>query len=79
VQHLDGFLRNEASIQRLKRAVTLANGKKLEAPKALTVNLRKLRRRSRRHSRKQKSSANRRKSARRLAKFHARIANVREN
>lgn len=63
----------------ISTAVTLANGEKLEAPKALTVNLRKLRRRSRRHSRKQKGSANRRKSARRLAKFHARIANVREN
>ena len=39
--------------------------------------LRKLRRTSRAHSRKQPGSANRRKSAARLARIHAKVANVR--
>jgi putative transposase len=38
-----------------------------------------LKRRSKQHSRKQKGSANRRKSARKLAKLHARIAHIRQN
>ncbi len=48
-------------------------------PKALGSSLRKLRRASRAHSRKQPGSANRRKSAARLARIHARVANVRAN
>jgi putative transposase len=49
----------------------------VEGPKALRSSLRKLRRASRAHSRKVKGSANRRKSAARLARIHARVANVR--
>jgi hypothetical protein len=46
-------------------------------PRPLRSALRRLRRASRAHSRKQKGSANRQKSARRLARIHARIANCR--
>jgi putative transposase len=46
-------------------------------PKPLRASLRKLRRASRAHSRKVKGSANRRKSAARLVRVHARVANVR--
>jgi putative transposase len=47
--------------------------------KPLRATLRKLRRASRAHSRKQPGSANRRKSAARLARIHATIANIRED
>ncbi len=46
-------------------------------PKALASSLRRLRRASRAHSRKQPGGANRRKSAARLARIHARASNVR--
>ena len=46
-------------------------------PKSLRAGLRRLRRTSRAHARKQPGSAGRRKSAARLARIHARIANVR--
>jgi len=46
-------------------------------PKALRSSLRRLRRASRAHSRKAAGSANRRKSAARLARIHARVATVR--
>ena len=46
-------------------------------PKALKSSLRKLRRASRAHSRKVRGGANRRKAAARLARIHARVANVR--
>lgn len=46
-------------------------------PKALRANLRRLRRSSRAHSRKRDGSAGKRKSAARLARIHARVANVR--
>ena len=49
----------------------------IPGPKALRSSLQKLRRASRTHSRKAKGSANRRKSADRLARVHARAANVR--
>lgn len=48
-------------------------------PKPLKTALRKLQRASREHSRKQEGSANRRKSAARLARIHARVANVRSD
>lgn len=60
-------------------AATLSNGEKLECPKALKANLERLRRLSRRHSRKARGSSNRRKLAMRLARLHARIANIRQN
>ncbi len=46
-------------------------------PRPLRTGLRRLRRASRAHSRKAHGSANRRKSAARLARMHARVANVR--
>jgi putative transposase len=49
----------------------------IAGPKPLKTSLRKLRRASRAHSRKQPGSANRRKSAAKLARLHARVANVR--
>ena len=48
-------------------------------PKSLRAGLRKLRRASRAHSRKQPGSAGRRKSAARLARIHARVANLRSD
>ena len=49
----------------------------VNGPKALRSSLRHLRRASRAHSRKANGSANRRKSAARLARIHARVASVR--
>jgi len=46
-------------------------------PKPLRASLRRLRRASRAHSRKRPGSANRRKSAARLARLHAKAANIR--
>jgi putative transposase len=46
-------------------------------PKPLRASLRKLRRASRAHARRQPGSANRRKSAARLARIHARVASIR--
>jgi putative transposase len=49
----------------------------IRGPKVLRASLRKLRRASRAYSRMTPGSANRRKSAARLARIHARVANVR--
>jgi putative transposase len=49
----------------------------VQGPKALRSSLRKLRHASRAHSRKQQGSANRRRSAARLARIHARVADIR--
>jgi putative transposase len=49
----------------------------IPGPKPLRASLRRLQRASRAHSYKQPGSANRRKSAARLARLHARVANVR--
>lgn len=57
----------------LKSFVVGSDGSSLEAPKPLLRSLRRLQRLSRQHSRKQKGSMNRRKSAKRLAKLHYRI------
>jgi transposase len=51
----------------------------VEGPKALRLLLQRLRRLSRAHSRKVKGSANRKKSAQRLARLHWHIANIRNN
>lgn len=51
----------------------------VDGPGALRSSLRRLRRASRAHSRKANGSANRRKSAARLARIHARVASVRAN
>jgi putative transposase len=50
---------------------------RVAGPRPLRVSLRKLRRASRVHSRKELGSANRRKSAARLARIHARVASIR--
>jgi putative transposase len=63
----------------IKAMATLSDGSVIDGPKALRSNLKRLRRLSRSHSRKVKKSANRRKSARKLAKLHARIANIRRD
>ena len=60
-------------------AATLSSGEKLLGPKALHAHLERLQRLSRWHSRKKQGSNNRRKSARRLARLHARIASVRQD
>jgi putative transposase len=58
----------------LKSFVVGSDGSSLEAPKPLLRSLGRLQRLSRRHSRKQKGSINRRKSANRLAKLHCQIS-----
>ena len=63
----------------VKALATLSDGTVILGPKALRKRLKILRRRSRAHSRKVKGSANRRKSAKRLARLHARITNIRQD
>jgi putative transposase len=61
----------------LKHALVCSDGQLFDAPKPLKENLKRLQRRSRQHSRKQKGSNNRKKSQRRLARLHARIQRIR--
>lgn len=63
----------------LTTLATLSTGEKVAGPKALRSSLKRLRRTSRAHSRKVRGSANRKKAARRLARCHRRIANVRND
>jgi putative transposase len=58
---------------------TLSTGEKITGPKALMYGLKKLQRLSRSHSRKVKGSSNRGKAAKKLAKHHCRIADIRQN
>lgn len=58
---------------------TLSNGERIAGPKAHATQLKRLRRLSRSLSRKQKGSANRRKAKAKLARLHARIANIRQD
>ena len=58
---------------------TLSTGEKIEGPKPLKKALGKLRRCSRRHSRKKKGSNNRGKSRLRLARLHRRVRNIRRD
>jgi putative transposase len=57
----------------------LSNGDKKSAPKPLATNLKKLKRLSKQHSRKKSGSQNRKKSALKLARLHARIRNIRRD
>ena len=57
----------------------LSNGEKIEAPKPLAASIKRLRRLSRRHSRKVKGSNNRRKAAMKLARHHRRVRNIRQD
>jgi putative transposase len=63
----------------IKTLATTSEAEAFENPQALRKNLKQLARLGRRHSRKQKGSKNRKKSARKLARMHARIANIRSN
>lgn len=63
----------------LKHFMTLSTGEVIDAPKPMKSGLKKLQRLSRQHSRKQKGSKNREKSAARLAQHHARVANIRKD
>lgn len=63
----------------IKALATCSDGTSHENPKALRKNLKKLKRLSRQHSRKVKGSNNRKKAQRKLARMHARIANIRKD
>ncbi len=63
----------------IKTLATLSDASTIENPKALRSNLKKLKRLSRSHSRKQKGSRNRAKATRKLARLHAHIANIRSD
>jgi putative transposase len=63
----------------LKRFSTLSTGLPISAPKFLLRRLRKLKRLSRSHSRKQQDSKNRKKSASNLARFHKRVSDCRKD
>ena len=63
----------------IKTLATCSDGEVFENPKALRKNFKKLQRLSRRVSRKQKGSKNRKKAAVRLARHHQRIANIRKD
>jgi len=58
---------------------TLSTGERIVGPKALKRDLRRLRRLSQSLSRKQKGSKNRAKARTKLARLHARIANIRQD
>lgn len=63
----------------IKTLATCSDGKTFENPKALRSRLKKLKRLSRAVSRKVKGSMNRKKAARRLAKLHYKISNIRKD
>ncbi len=63
----------------LTTALTLSTGEKIEAPKPLKYNLEKLRKLSKRLSRKLKGSSNRSKVAKKVARLHWRIAQIRKD
>jgi len=63
----------------IKTLAVCSDGKEFENPKALGRNLRKLRRLNMSLHRKVKGSSNRRKAARRVAKLHWRISNIRSD
>lgn len=63
----------------LKAFAVLSDGEKIAAPKPLEKHLRRLRKLSRNHSRKQKGSQNKKKSAMKLARLHRKIRNIRQD
>ncbi|GHO88639.1 RNA-guided endonuclease InsQ/TnpB family protein [Dictyobacter formicarum] len=63
----------------IKALATASDGTVIANPKALRSHLKKLRRASRQHSRKQKGSKHRVKATRKLARLHAHIANIRKD
>lgn len=82
VEHVVPVRENQAAVGvdlGVKSLATLSTGEVVAGPKALKMNLRKLRRLSRAVSRKVKGSANRRKAVRKLGRLHARINNIRQD
>ncbi len=75
---LDPTVKQERQLRKAA-GCTLSTGEVIDAPKPLKASRAGLRRRSRQHSRKQKGSRNRTKSAQRLAKLHMKISNVRKD
>ncbi len=63
----------------IKTLATLSDGRTFENPKALRSRLTALKRASRKQSKKQKGSNNRKKAQRRLARLHQRIATIRKD
>lgn len=63
----------------IKTLATCSDGVIYENPKALKINLRKLKRLSRQISKKVKDSKNRQKAKQKLAKLHYRISNIRKD
>jgi putative transposase len=63
----------------IQSLATLSTGEVIENPKALRSNLKRLKRLSRRHSRKVKGSKNRQKATRKLSRLHAHIAHIRKD
>jgi putative transposase len=63
----------------IKTFAVCSDGQRFESPRALQRALAKLRRAQHAHSRKVKGSRNRRKSAQKIARIHARVANVRRD
>jgi len=63
----------------IRHLAVVSTGETVDNPRALQRSLRKLRAASRAHARTQPGSAGRRKAAARLARLHARIANVRRD
>ena len=63
----------------IKTLATLSDGRTFDNPKALRSRLKTLKRASRRHSKKQKGSKNRKKAQKKLARLHMRIANIRQD
>ncbi len=63
----------------VKTLATCSDGTIYENPKILEKNLKKLKRKSRQHCKKKKGSKNREKSRIKLAKLHAKIANIRKD
>ena len=63
----------------IKTLATCSDGRTFDNPKALRKKINALKRASRQHSRKKKGSQKRRYAQRKLAKMHARIANVRRD
>lgn len=60
-------------------AATLSTGEKIDGPKPLKAHLKRLKRAQRRVGRKQKGSNNRKRTVRKAARLHQRIANIRND
>ena len=63
----------------IKSSAVLSTGEVIQGPKALKSNLKRLKRLSRRHSKKVKGSNNRKKAALKMARLHLRISNLRSD